>query len=163
MNASTAVRKWNALTDARSYAEGSSMDKVVEAGRDAIASLTLRLQHATRLLERVVIKAGCGDWSATVRDEWCSSYKDFLIGCDQLERDHEMQRLADAEKFWRQKAWYALHERARLVHLMMDCAHVISGMPNLERLRPLRERMEVELRAASPEGPATQQGGEAGK
>lgn len=104
--------------------------RMIALADDLIDSSRMRSQLAARLLERVVIKGGCGDWTDEERDAWCSSYKDFQNHAHHIERDFELSRLDRAAKFWAKQVALELNRNNELQMRLKRVRHLVEEMPS---------------------------------
>lgn len=134
--------EWGAIVDAQAAPAGSKMRDVIDAAKRVVGLLESRVQEGSRLLRQVVIRDGCGAWkSDAARDVWCSSLKDYQNNATNLERDYEMERLERESRFWSQACASQINENGALRHLLLDVRRVLDEMPDLARLRPVRDRL----------------------
>ena len=145
MSTQDTLDKWNAIRDSQKAPAGSIMREVIDSAAAVIGALESRVQHATRLLRQVVIKDGCGSWTSdAARDTWASSLKDYSNNATHIDRDFEMERCEREAKFWSAACATQINEQGRLRHLLMDVKRVIDEMPDLSRLRAIRDRLAQE-------------------
>lgn len=147
--------EWNAVVAAQAAPRGSKMGDVLDAAKRVVGMLEARVQHATRLLRQVVIRDGCGAWTSdAARDAWCSSLKDYQNGATTIDRDYEMERLEREAKFWSQACASQINENGALRHLLLDVKRTLDDLPDLARLRAVRDRL-----AQMESGPAASAAG----
>lgn len=152
--------EWNVVVATQAAApRGSIMWGVLDAAKRVVGMLEARVQHGSRLLRQVVIRDGCGAWTSdAARDGWCSSLKDYQNGATHIDRDYEMERLEREARFWSQACASQINENGALRHLLMDVRRVLDEMPDLARLRPVRDRL-AQMDPSAPDSQAPAAGG----
>ena len=144
--------EWNAVVATQEAPRGSIMWKVLDAAKRVVGMLEARVQHGSRLLRQVVIRDGCGAWTSdAARDAWCSSLKDYQNGATHIDRDFEVERLEREARFWAQACAAQINENGALRHVLLDVKRAFDEMPDLARLRGVRDRLAQIDRSAPVE------------
>ena len=140
--APTPSEDWGTIRDNAKAPRGSKMRAVIDAASARIGELENRLRTAVDLLARAQLKECVGEWDTDAeRDRWCSDYRDFQNGTRLFERDHELERLRDREMVWRQHADWCAVQGGLQSQLLLDAYCAIRSLPDLERLRDIRQRL----------------------